>query len=375
MKLRILVVSRSYPAAGNLYQYPFVHRRVLAYQAAGLDVAVFRPTIGEAATYRFDGVECTTGDRRRLETLAARFRPDVLAIHGLGPATWDSVAPLAGSLPSAVWLHGSEIPGFLRRKSLLDGASPAMANDLAEQCSAFWRDALAQTSGPARLVFPSETALGYMKDSVDLAAGRWAVIPNPIDTDLFGYEPKRIDQRFRVLLIRPFDSRCYGNDLAVEAICKLQHRSEFDRFHFRLFGDGPLFPETVQPLRKLANVVVHRGFLTQPEIAREHKLSGVFLVPTRLDTQGVSRDEAMSSGLVPVTNAIEPLSEFVDPDCASLVPPDDPDAIASALLSLANSPDSFRRKSNAAARQIRSTRSSQRVLGMDLDLLGGLLQQ
>ena len=166
MKLRILVVSRSYPAAGNLYQYPFVHRRVLAYQAAGLDVAVFRPTIGEAATYRFDGVECTTGDRRRLETLAARFRPDVLAIHGLGPATWDSVAPLAGSLPSAVWLHGSEIPGFLRRKSLLDGASPAMANDLAEQCSAFWRDALAQTSGPARLVFPSETALRYMLDSV-----------------------------------------------------------------------------------------------------------------------------------------------------------------------------------------------------------------
>jgi glycosyltransferase involved in cell wall biosynthesis len=375
MTLRILIVTRSYPAPGDLYQYPFVHRRVLAYQAAGLDVAVFRPSIGEAATYRFDGVECTTGDRRRLETLAARFRPDVLGIHGVGATTWDSVAPLAGTLPSAVWLHGSEIPGFLRRKSLLDGASRRSADDLAEQCSAFWRDVLAQSSGPARLVFPSETALRYMMDSVDVPAGRRAIIPNPIDTDLFGYETKRVDQRFHVLLIRPFDSRCYANDLAVEAICKLQHRSEADRFHFRLFGDGPLFSEAVKPLRSLANVAVHRGFLTQAEIAREHKLSGIFLVPTRLDTQGVSRDEAMSSGLVPVTNAIDPLPEFVGPDCARRVPPDDPDAIASALLRLANSPDSFLRKSSAAARRIRSTRSSQRVLPMDLNMLRGLSQQ
>ena len=375
MKLRILIVSRSYPAPGNLYQYPFVHRRVLAYQAAGLDVAVFRPTIGEAATYHFDGVECTTGNRHRLETLAARFRPDVLAIHGLGATTWDSVAALAGALPSAVWLHGSEIPGFLRRKLLLDGASPDTADDLAGKCSAFWQDLLAQKAGPERLVFPSETALRYMVDGVDVPAGRRAVIPNPIDTDLFGYEPKPIDQRFRILLIRPFDSHCYANDLAVGAICKLQHRPEFDRFQFKLFGDGPLFSETVRPLRSLANVAVHRGFLTQCEIAREHKLSGVFLVPTRLDTQGVSRDEAMSSGLVPVTNAIEPLPEFVGPDCASLVPPEDPDAIASALVSLANSPDRFLRKSNRASQQIRSTRSSQRVLGMDLNVLSGLSQQ
>jgi glycosyltransferase involved in cell wall biosynthesis len=35
-------------------------------------------------------------------------------------------------------------------------------------------------------------------------------------------------------------------------------------------------------------------------------------VPSRTDTQGVSRDEAMSSGLVPVTNAVAAIPEFVD---------------------------------------------------------------
>ena len=41
--MRILVLTRSYPAPGDLYQYPFVHRRVLAYARAGHEVVVFRP--------------------------------------------------------------------------------------------------------------------------------------------------------------------------------------------------------------------------------------------------------------------------------------------------------------------------------------------
>ncbi|MBV9527844.1 hypothetical protein, partial [Sphingomonas sp.] len=121
-KLRILVVSRSYPAPGDLYRYPFVHRRVRAYQASGHDVAVFRPAPGEAESrHSFDGVDCTSGDATALNDLAARFRPDVLAVHGLGQAMWPVLRDLAGSMPMAAWLHGSEIAGFLRRKSELDG--------------------------------------------------------------------------------------------------------------------------------------------------------------------------------------------------------------------------------------------------------------
>ena len=371
-KLRILVVTRSYPAPGDLYRYPFVHRRVLGYRATGHEVAVFRPSEADAGGYRFDGVDCTVGNGDRLGALVAAARPNVVAVHGLGPAMWPIVEPLTRSLPSVAWLHGSELPGFLGRKCAIDEIPSSFADEQVEQCSDFWRGVLNLPSALARLVFPSEAAVRYMTESVPGASIRCFVIPNPIDDELFDYRPKPPEQRFRVLLIRPFDSRCYANDLAVQTICDLTRRDDL-RFEFRIFGDGPLFDETIEPLRKLANVSIQRRFLAQAEIANEHKQSGIFLVPTRLDTQGVSRDEAMSSGLVPVTCAIEPVTDFVDDSCVMLAPPEDSEAMANAVRKLADSPELFARISAAAARHIRSTRSRKSVISADLALLRGVI--
>lgn len=372
-KLRILVISRSYPSAANLYQYPFVHRRVRAYQALGHEVVVFRPTDGPCGTHLFDGVECTSGQADALDRLAGRFRPEVLAIHGLGPTLWPIVEGLAQSVPMAAWLHGSEIPGFLKRKSALDRQPAEIADALLASCCDFWRTFLRDKSAAARLVFPSRTAVAYAEEELGIHLDCSAVISNPIDTGLFPYTPKKAEDRFNVLFLRPFDSRAYGNDLAVAAICRLRALPGFDRFSFRMIGDGPLFDETLAPVRDLPNVTLHQGFLTQQQIAAEHQRSGVFLVPTRLDTQGVSRDEAMSSGLVPVTNAIDAVCEFVDGHCASLVPADDPDAMAAALMALAADPDGFLRKSRAAAERIGSTRSSARIIPQDLQLMAEII--
>lgn len=374
-KLRILVVSRSYPAPGDLYRYPFVHRRVRAYQAAGHETAVFRPAPGEpAATHWFDGVECTSGDGSALDALAARFRPDVLAVHGLGPAMWPAVRGVARSLPMAAWLHGSEIAGFLERKSRLDGRPADVTSASVYDCSDFWRSVLDEKGSDRRLVFPSRTAVQYAEEGLALDGVDCAVIPNPIDTDLFDYTAKTAEQRFHVLLIRPFDSRAYGNDLAVGAILHLRATfPEFEQMRFTIRGDGPLFDETLQPLHGLANVSIRRGFLTQQEIAAEHKRNGIFLVPTRLDTHGVSRDEAMASGLVPVTNAIPPIGEFVDDSCAAVAPPDDAEGLAAALVGLVSDPEAFLSRSELAARRIHSTRSNERVIPREISLLRELL--
>jgi glycosyltransferase involved in cell wall biosynthesis len=374
-KLRILVISRSYPALGDLYRYPFVHRRVRAYQAAGHDVAVFRPVAdGGDRTHVFDGIACTSGGTLALDALAAGFRPDVLTVHGLGPAMWPIVRGVAGSMPMAAWLHGSEISGFLQRKSLLDGKTADATRVSVDDCAGFWRAVLSEKASNRRLVFPSQTAVEYAEEGMSLDPEAYAVIANPIDTELFGYIPKAADQRFQVLLLRPFDSRAYGNDLAVEAILRLRTTlPEFERMRFTICGDGPLFDDTLAPLRGMANVSIRRGFLTQQEIAAEHRLNGIFLVPTRLDTHGVSRDEAMASGLVPVTNGIAPITEFVDDSCAAIASADDPDGLAAALASLIIEPESFLAKSRHAASRIRSDRSNAQIIPEEIALLRELL--
>jgi glycosyltransferase involved in cell wall biosynthesis len=369
--VRICVVTRSYPSPGNLYQYPFVHRRVLAYGAAGHDVSVFRPGEGDTASaHDFEGVTCLTGNASALRRFAASWKPEVIAAHGLSEAMWEVLRPVAGEIPVRAWLHGSEIPEFMRRKALVT-AAPERASALEAvkvRCD-FWNGLLGSLPPGLKLVFVSEVSVDMAR--VDwgsrLANDDYAIVPNPIDTGLFQYRPKAPGDRLRVLLIRPFDSQTYANDLAVEAVARLA--SARPELRFTIIGDGPLFESTLAPLRGLAAVEMQRRFLAQEEIAEQHRRHGIFLVPTRLDTQGVSRDEAMASGLVPVTNAIPAVREFVDEGCAAIAPPDDSAALAESIVEMIGRPQLFLERSRAAADRIRRERSNTVIIPRELALL------
>lgn len=371
--LRILVVTRSYPAPGDLYQYPFVHRRVLAYAERGHEVAVFRPAVGASRAHDYEGVTCTSGDREALGAVARDFQPDVIAAHGLSETMWPSLEPLSASVPIGAWLHGSEIPDFFKQKAMTIASAGERARAMVEleERLAFWRNLLEEAAARLKLVFPSRSAVAMMREDTGdrLREAEHAVIPNPIDTDLFAYAPKSEDQRFRVLSIRPFDSPTYANDLSVAAILHLAQRPGFERLHFTIIGDGPLFDEILRPIVHLSNVTIRRQFLTQREIGLEHARHGIFLVPTRLDTQGVSRDEAMASGLVPVTNAIAAVREFADEDCAALAAPEDASGLADELWRMVEAPGLFQQRSAAAAERIRAQRSNERIIPAELSLL------
>jgi glycosyltransferase involved in cell wall biosynthesis len=369
--LRILVVTRSYPAAGDLYQYPVVHRRVLAYQAAGHDVAVFRPAECPRTAHRYEGVTCKSGDGDALLDLARDFHPEVIAAHGFSEAMWPLLSSIA-DVPIRAWLHGSEIPAFFRQRSAAIADPRERADALAEVelRRRFWLDLLDRRPARLQLVFPSRSAVAMMREDVGDLLGEHdhVVLPNPIDTDLFRYVPKEEDMRLRVLSIRPFDSATRGNDITVAAIRSLSDRSGFDQLQFTIIGDGAQFDEELAPLGRLASVTVRRQFLTQADIAEEHARHGIFLVPTRLDTQGVSRDEAMASGLVPVTSDIPTVREFADETCAAVVP-NEAAAFANALWEMIESPELFLRRSAAAAVRVRHRTSHERIIPAELTLL------
>lgn len=372
--MRILVLTRSYPAPGDLYQYPFVHRRVLGYAAAGHEPIVFRPTDdAQISSHRYEGVTCHRGNGEVLRRLAAELCPDVIAAHGFSETMHELLQSAGYPAPVRGWLHGSEIPGFFRRKAncIADPVKRSAALDALEARCRFWDSFLERKPDRFKLVFVSNSAVDLAREDWGDALGEndYAVVPNPIDTDLFAYRPKIPADRFGILLIRPFDSPTYGNDLAVSAIRILSQRSGFERLHFTIIGDGPLFDETLEPVRNLGNVQIERRFLTQPQIAERHRRHGIFLVPTRLDTHGVSRDEAMASGLVPVTNRVSAVPEFVDESCAMLAPPDDPAGLADAISSLLDDPDLFLRLSAAAAARVRRQSGHERIIPQEIALL------
>ena len=155
----------------------------------------------------------------------------------------------------------------------------------------------------------------------------------------------------------------------VQAIQELAKQSFFKELKFFVAGDGALFDQTVKPLKKYDNVHVEKRFFRQEELAELYQEYGIVLIPSRGDTQGVSRDEAMSCGLVAVTNAVAAIPEFVDESCAVLAPDEDYKALAQGVVQMYQDPKRYIEMSQKAAERVRSQTSRPYTIDRELQLI------
>ncbi len=371
---RSVILTNVYPSYDNLYRNGFVHARGRTYARTGLGAEVF--THGRSVMPRFrefDGVDVSALAPEHLTEALGAPGIERVMVHFLDPTMWAALSQITDK-PVFVWVHGAEVQPWWRREynyQSEDQLNAAKA-ETTERLE-FWRHVVGAIPDNMHFVFVSQ----YFAEEVFSDLGmrlpddRYSIIHNPVDTEIFDYVPKAPEQRFRVLSVRPYASRKYANDLSVEAVLLLSVRPGFDRLHFRFVGDGPLFDETLEPIRHLSNVEIVRGFLTHPEIAELHKDYGICLTPTRMDAQGVSRDEAMASGLVPVTTRVAAVPEFVDEECGFLAPLEDAEQLAEAIWTLAGDPERFQVMSRAAAARVRRQSGSQVVVPQELGLIRG----
>ncbi len=371
-KSRFLLVTNGYPSADALYRNGFVHRRVLDYRRSGVEVDVMCHRPREPLTFHeFEGTDVVTGNADVLRRVLDSNSYDSVLVHFLDEEIWAQLRTRLDSLRVYIWIHGADIhPWQRRRYNLVTPEDIESAKSASARRVALWSDVFRNLHRNIHFVTVSRTFASEIEEDykVSLPAAQHTVIHNVIDTELFQYIPKPASQRTKILLVRPFATRQYANDLAVAAIVELSKQPWFSELDFHIIGDGVLFDDTVAPLRDMQNVIVERRFVRQEEIAALHREHGVFLCPTRWDSQGVSRDEAMSSGLVPVTTRIAAVPEMVDADCAFLAPPEDASGLARAIETLYRDPALFQRMSERAAARIRRDRSAEQTTQRELAL-------
>lgn len=373
----ILVLTNQYPSFGDLYRNAFVHKRVLAYRDAGVLVDVMRMNIYAKDGYReFEGINVIEGQARTLSGILERGRIKTVCVHFLDEQMWSVLKYHLGEIRLLVWVHGAEVQPWWRReynyvteKELEEGKAAS------EVRQAFWREVFeaADREASIHFIFVSQYfADEVMEDNhVALRPEQYSVIHNCIDTELFRYVPKTAELRKKVLSIKPYASRKYANDITMNAIAALSKESCFRDMEFTLYGSGARFQEDTAALKKFKNVHLHEQFLPQYRIAELHQAHGVLIATTRMDAQGVSRDEAMSSGLVPIASNVTAIPEFVDEDCGILVPGEDPQAVADALKRLYEDPELFLRLSEGAAGRVRRQTSREYTIDRELELICG----
>ncbi|ACS30424.1 glycosyl transferase [Micrococcus luteus] len=371
---RHLVVVGVYPTLENPYGNGFVHRRVKYFQAAGVrvDVAVIDRS-AEPRSYEYDGVHVLVGRGAEAAELLRTRHYESVAAHFLVRSLWEPIQDALAGHRFFAFMHGFESRRWIRtmRNHRTQGQVDDSIVDTLER-QRFWREVLDHPHGPERFVFVSRWWRRAAQEDMELVfpAQRTAIVHNVIDTDLFCFVPKDPEQRFRVLWVRSAANLNYGADLAVRALERLRDTPLWDRMQVTVIGDGKHFGLFEEAFADDANVTVERRFAVQEEIAALHREHGVFLVPTRLDSQGVSRDEAMASGLVPVTNDAGAVREFVDKDCAMIADAEDVAGLADGLRRLMEDPDLFLRMSRAAAARVRAQTSPEHTVDQEMALMG-----
>jgi FkbM family methyltransferase len=367
-----LLLTNHYPSYDNLYRNAFIHTRVRAYHARGVRCDVFRLRHDDAVSYHeFEGVNVLSASQETLHQMLSSGQYKSVLVHFLSPAMWAVLQDHIDRIKVFVWVHGAEFQPWHRRDFDCQSEEQRVgAKVRSDKRMAFWRGLLQLVPSNLKLVFVSRyLAEEVMEDlGFRIPKAHYTVIHNPINTEVFRYENKSLDQRKKVLSISSYASRKYATDLNAKAIELLSNKPWFYDMEFRLIGDGPLFENTVASLREYKNVYIEQRFLKHDEIAALHKEYGVFLCSSRWDSHGVLRDEAMSSGLVPVTNAVAAIPEFVDETCGFLARQEDSAGLAEGIAKLYESPELFSAMSAAAAERVRRKRSSANTIGLELTL-------
>lgn len=371
-KKRILILCNDFISEENLYVSPFLYRRIKKYQERGLhvDVIAYAKT-KTPKVYEFDGITILNGYVNELTYLLATQKYNAVAVHFFNAEMWSVVRNYRHRHKFHLFLHGYEIRNWTRSfdpLSTLGQVQNAISRSLL--LKDFWRHILEFDDFPASYVFVSD----WMKRSAEEDVGsifppkKAHVIHNFIETDLYAFSDKHPDMRFKILMIRNFDKFQYGTDIALEVLKLLRRDPIWQKVSVSIFGEGKGLQEFIREFSDQDNVSISKGYLSQSEMAEQHKQHGVFLVPTRFDSQGVARDEAMSSGLVPVTNSVCAIPEFVHEGCALISPPEDAHSMYRNIVELLGDAELFRKLSRAANERVEATLSEQHTIGKELEL-------
>lgn len=377
--VKVLVVCNAYPSEKALYRNGFIHRRTKAYVAAGIEVEVFyhHEPISEAYSYEYDGVFVTVGNSSALEEKASQSEYDAFLVHFAEEKRVEPLLKQTDHRPVIIWIHGFEAEAWHRRWfNFIESAQQireaiAKKNTYYQPQLAYFHDLVERNDPRVSFVNVSKWFEQHVvQPDLGVRFKDSRVIHNLVDNEIFPYVEKTADQRKSILSIRPYASRKYANDQTVKAILDLSERPFFSDLSFTIAGQGKMFEDTTAPIAKFSNVKLLNQFFNQEQISALHRQHGVFLSPTRFDSQGVSMCEAAASGLVNLSTNVAAVPEFFTDHVDSLLAaPESHEDLADNIEELYFNPDLFSRLSKAGSERMKRQCGVGATVNMEIDLI------
>lgn len=204
----------------------------------------------------------------------------------------------------------------------------------------------------------------------DVDPGRVHVVYHGVDTGTFSpREGPRDPGCLRLVSVGRLVAK-KGYDDILEALALLRDRGV--AFRYEIYGDGRLRADLEAHVAKLGleDAVFLRGSVTSETVLGALREADVFLCGSRPTEEG-DRDgipnslaEAMACGLPAVATDVSGIPELVeDRRSGRVVPPGDPQALASALAELASEPDTAAALGRRARERVLEVFDARRCIG------------
>jgi glycosyltransferase involved in cell wall biosynthesis len=340
--MRALFLTTSYPTAGEPVNGIFVREHAFA-AAPHVDVGVLH-------LVRSGGFGVAHESGAELPTWRARYpaRPPALAVaaHLAAAAAGYRSVLRSGFVPDVIHAHFflAGVPAVVTRQPVVitEQWSVFLPED-PKQLSPLLRRAAAFAYGRAELVLPASRALLHGIEAEGLR-GRFRVVPNVVDTDLFRPDGQR-GRRPRLATVGLlYEAKDFGSLL--EAVAKLEADVALE-----IVGDGPLRGALEQLAERLglAGRVTFHGLLPKPEVARVLRGADAFVLTSRYDNNPCALIEALACGLPVVATAVGGVPELVDEENGLLARPGDPVDVAARIADLLERLNGFDRHAIARA--------------------------
>jgi len=208
------------------------------------------------------------------------------------------------------------------------------------------------------VIAPSRYSADVARREYGVAAGKMAVVPEPIElerwTALFAAATPRPRGGPTILCVARMYPRKRIGDL-LEAAAFLRPRIPGVRV--RIVGKGPEWGDAVRlhGTLGLGETVALLGDVSRDRLAQEYVSADFFCMPSLQESFGIVFLEAMAAGLPVVACRAAAIPEVVEDGVTGLlVPPRDPEGLARALEALIADPERARAMGEAGRQAVRA---------------------
>jgi glycosyltransferase involved in cell wall biosynthesis len=274
-----------------------------------------------------NNINLVRGEFTDFEKLINKYLPDFIFCHWIvrkNKKYFDFL--LEEKIPIGIFIHGYEGLIWWRRLfHLADSDLRTFLIYIQSNMRQLWflRKFISKANRIPQIgfIFVSEWMKKITESDTKIRIKNNRIIPNSINFNLFHYHKKDRSKRFNIVSIRSFTSKKYAADVLFKVLLNLKQQEFFNDLNIKIYGQTnnrsysqSLYNQFENEIKNFPNVTLHQGMISHTEMNQVFQFGGIFLGPTRQDSQGVIMCEAAACGLVPIVSNNTAIPDFVDPN-------------------------------------------------------------